>query len=278
MDKAYTRIRWENEPSTDTPLNETNLNLMDAAINELDNRIIVHDTEIQTLDGYQTAAATSAANAANSATAAANSATAANTSKTNAATSATNASGSATAAANSATAAATSATNAANSATAASTSATNAATSATNASDSATAAANSATAAATSTTNAEIYATRAGTSEQNASDSETAAATSETNANDYMLQSRSWAIGSGYPDRTDQVTNNSKYYAEQSSSASSQCASYLQQVQMYTNLVVPNLLFDPETGYLYVSQTGNNVEFQYDDESGILYYKFIANT
>lgn len=38
--KAYTRIIWRNDPSTDTPLNETNLNKMDAALNEIDNRVI----------------------------------------------------------------------------------------------------------------------------------------------------------------------------------------------------------------------------------------------
>lgn len=38
--KAYTRINWVNDPSTDTPLNATNLNLMDAAINTIDNRVL----------------------------------------------------------------------------------------------------------------------------------------------------------------------------------------------------------------------------------------------
>lgn len=41
MQKAYERINWENDL---TPLNEDNLNLMDAAVNELDNRIISIDT------------------------------------------------------------------------------------------------------------------------------------------------------------------------------------------------------------------------------------------
>lgn len=44
MNKVYTRINWENEPSDSTPLNEYNLNKMDAAINELDNRIVEQDT------------------------------------------------------------------------------------------------------------------------------------------------------------------------------------------------------------------------------------------
>lgn len=45
MNKAYTRIDWENEPSTNTPINETNLNKMDYAIDELDNRVIAQDVE-----------------------------------------------------------------------------------------------------------------------------------------------------------------------------------------------------------------------------------------
>lgn len=44
MNKAYTRIDWENEPSTNTPINETNLNKMDSALDELDNRVIAQDT------------------------------------------------------------------------------------------------------------------------------------------------------------------------------------------------------------------------------------------
>ena len=38
--KAYARITWVNEPSTDTPLNATNLNKMDLALNEIDNRVL----------------------------------------------------------------------------------------------------------------------------------------------------------------------------------------------------------------------------------------------
>lgn len=44
MNKAYTRIDWENYPSVNTPINETNLNKMDFAVDELDNRIISQDT------------------------------------------------------------------------------------------------------------------------------------------------------------------------------------------------------------------------------------------
>ena len=44
MNKAYNRIKWENYPSDSTPLNENNLNKMDVAINEVDNRVISLDT------------------------------------------------------------------------------------------------------------------------------------------------------------------------------------------------------------------------------------------
>lgn len=44
MNKAYTRIYWKNEPSSDTPLSETELNKMDYALDELDNRVIEQDT------------------------------------------------------------------------------------------------------------------------------------------------------------------------------------------------------------------------------------------
>ena len=44
MNKVYTRINWENEPSFNTPINEENLNAMDVAINELDDRVVELDT------------------------------------------------------------------------------------------------------------------------------------------------------------------------------------------------------------------------------------------
>lgn len=45
MNKVYERINWENEPSIATPLGASNLNKTDYAINEIDNRVIVLDTE-----------------------------------------------------------------------------------------------------------------------------------------------------------------------------------------------------------------------------------------
>ena len=45
MQKVYERINWKNYPREDTPLNETNLNRMDYALDEVDDRIIALDTE-----------------------------------------------------------------------------------------------------------------------------------------------------------------------------------------------------------------------------------------
>ena len=45
MNKAYDpKITWENTPSINTPLNDTNLNKMSNALNEIDNRVVSHDT------------------------------------------------------------------------------------------------------------------------------------------------------------------------------------------------------------------------------------------
>ena len=44
MQKAHSRINWENYPSEKTAVNETNLNKMDAALDEVDNRVISLDT------------------------------------------------------------------------------------------------------------------------------------------------------------------------------------------------------------------------------------------
>ena len=45
MQKSYSRINWENYPSENTPLNESNLNRMDYALNEIDDRVIAIDTD-----------------------------------------------------------------------------------------------------------------------------------------------------------------------------------------------------------------------------------------
>ena len=44
MQKAYSRINWENYPSENTPINESNLNRMDYAVDEIDDRVISLDT------------------------------------------------------------------------------------------------------------------------------------------------------------------------------------------------------------------------------------------
>lgn len=44
MNKAYTRIIWENYPAVTTPLNETNLNKVDLALDSVDDRVVEMDT------------------------------------------------------------------------------------------------------------------------------------------------------------------------------------------------------------------------------------------
>lgn len=45
MQKTYSRINWENYPSEETPINESNLNRMDFAIDEIDDRVLDLDTQ-----------------------------------------------------------------------------------------------------------------------------------------------------------------------------------------------------------------------------------------
>lgn len=44
MQKAYSRINWQNYPSESTPVNEANLNKIDTALNEVDNRVVSMDS------------------------------------------------------------------------------------------------------------------------------------------------------------------------------------------------------------------------------------------
>ena len=44
MEKVYSRINWENYPSTVTPINEVNLNKIDTATNTIDDRVVAFDT------------------------------------------------------------------------------------------------------------------------------------------------------------------------------------------------------------------------------------------
>ena len=73
--KVYQRINWENEPSTDTPINETNLNKMDYMLDILDTRTVELDTKTDALQNYETRASAAATQAETSATASASSAT-----------------------------------------------------------------------------------------------------------------------------------------------------------------------------------------------------------
>lgn len=43
MQKIYSRINWENYPSEKTAINESNLNKMDAAVDNLDDRVVAMD-------------------------------------------------------------------------------------------------------------------------------------------------------------------------------------------------------------------------------------------
>ena len=45
MQKVYSRINWENYPSENTPINESNLNRTDYALNAIDDRVISLDNQ-----------------------------------------------------------------------------------------------------------------------------------------------------------------------------------------------------------------------------------------
>lgn len=47
--KAYTRVNFENYPSTNTPVNETNLNKLDKGIDDLDDLLVTARNNIETL-------------------------------------------------------------------------------------------------------------------------------------------------------------------------------------------------------------------------------------
>lgn len=46
MDKLYERVNWENRPSKKTKINAENLNKMDKALDDLDDRVIEQDEKI----------------------------------------------------------------------------------------------------------------------------------------------------------------------------------------------------------------------------------------
>ena len=73
----------------------------------------------------------------------------------------------------------------------------------------------------------------------------------------YINQSKSWAIGEGYPERADQATDNSKYYAEMA-----------EQVAVRNGYV--NFLIN-ESGHLIMIKTSTvtNLDFEIKDNSNL---------
>lgn len=217
MERVYQRIRWENEPSTATPIDEDNLNKTDYAIYEIDGRVIEHQRLIEGLQQYETRAAEAAAEAELSASEALSSQQAAAISESNAKTSETNARSSET--------------NAKTSETNARTSEVNTKESEDNTKLSEANAAASEVAAKSSEDNAKESEEKAENAATRASNSAIESQQSSTQANQYMNASKSssedseaWAVGKrgGIPVQSEDETyrNNSKYYAEMASAVS----------------------------------------------------------
>ena len=74
MNKVEQRINWETKPSEKTPINEANLNKMDYALNEIDNRVVKFARQKDAMETATQNASTAATNA-NTATANATKAT-----------------------------------------------------------------------------------------------------------------------------------------------------------------------------------------------------------
>ncbi len=74
MNKVYQRTYWENKPSEKTPINEANLNKMDYALDEIDNRVVKFARQKDAMETATQNANTAATNA-NTATANATKAT-----------------------------------------------------------------------------------------------------------------------------------------------------------------------------------------------------------
>ena len=75
MNKAYKRINWKNRPSTATPMNETNMNKMDYALDAVDTRVVELYNQKDAM-ALATANANKAADSANAAATSANTAAA----------------------------------------------------------------------------------------------------------------------------------------------------------------------------------------------------------
>lgn len=213
MERIYQRILWENEPSTATPLDEDNLNRMDAALYVIDGRVVENRQLIEGLENYEARAAEAAAEAEASAQAASDSETAAGLSEYNAKQSEDNAKASEDNAKLSETNAKTSENNALASEQAAAQSETNAHQSEVNA-------ATSEENALESEEKAEIYMRNASTSAVNASRSAATAKGYMDEAENSSLDSEAWAVGErdSVPVEPSDITyeNNSKFYAQQS--------------------------------------------------------------
>lgn len=206
--------------------------------------------------------------------AAAASANKAKTSETNAKESETAAKTSQTAAKSSETNAKTSETNALASKNAAATSASTASAKASEAATSATNAEKSKNAAATSAANAANSANSASASANTATQKATAASTSASNAENYFKMSKSWAIGEGGM-RSDESTNNSKYFAEQAAKVV-EAAGSGGLIPMGT-IVFENLpTSGMKKGWMYNISNDFTSDSRFED-GGNLYYKAGAN-
>lgn len=122
---------------------------------------------------------------------------------------------------------------------------------------------------------------------QNADDNATQAKTQRDESEKFAQESEAWARGSiDGKDLADgegeQYQNNSKYYSEQAAASKAQAAeyeagaqNYYEQVKTYAGTVVPQLLLDPDTGRLYMSPDGKNINFALLE--GHLYYQLTAS-
>lgn len=122
---------------------------------------------------------------------------------------------------------------------------------------------------------------------QNADDNAAQAKTQRDESEKFAQESEAWARGS--IDGKDlangegeQYQNNSKYYSEQAAASKAQAAeyeagaqNYYEQVKTYAGTVVPQLLLDPDTGRLYMSPDGKNINFALLE--GHLYYQLTAS-
>ena len=241
MQKAYPqRVNWQNEPSTATPLNEDNLNRMDAALYEIDDRVVWLAQYKEDAEQAAADAQTSATNSANSASAAAESELAAKTSEENAAESEYNARVSELAAK-------TSEENAKISENHANASETNAKVSEDNAFD---------------------YRKLA----ESHNHGNTGVREGENTDNSKYWSEQSQASAD---DAADSATN-SENSAISALTSKNECADILEQVKAYSEIIVPNFLLVPEDGILYISDEVSGVDFYFDEDTGDLYYKFVS--